>query len=176
MSLQMDKQFFGDLFRTVIISVLILSSLSSVAVAGTPEAVEHVIVSANLQRDGQLATQREVPLLLMVSAEECPYCMVMESDYLVPLLRNRDYDDKVLIRKIHLDSFDDIIGFSGESVAPTDLSQDYGVWVTPTLLFLDGKGKEVQKRMIGLGVRDFVSAYIDESLVRATDAMKRLLP
>lgn len=139
------------------------------------ELVNHVQMSANLQRDGALATERDVPMILMVSAEECPYCMVMEADYLVPLLRNRAYDEKVLIRKIHLDSFDDIVDFSGEAVAPTDVSQRYGVWVTPTLLFLNGKGEEMQKRMVGLGVRDFVSAYIDESIDAATGVMRGLL-
>ncbi len=140
---------------------------------GSP--VDHVEFSTNLQRDGQLATERNVPLLLMVSAEHCPYCLVMESDYLVPLLRNRSYDELVLIRKIHLDSFDDIVDFSGEVVAPTDVSQRYGVWVTPTLLFLNGKGEEMHKKMIGLGVRDFVSDYIDESISTATDTMRRFL-
>ena len=94
--------------------------------------------------------------------------MVMESDYLVPMLRNRAYDSMVLIRKIHLDSFDEIIDFDGKEIAPTDLSQRYGVWVTPTLLFLNSEGEEVQKRMVGLGVRDFVSDFIDQSIAAAT--------
>jgi thioredoxin-related protein len=128
---------------------------------------DQVEMSSNLQRDGALAAKRGVPLLLMVSAEECPYCKVMEADYLVPLLRNRAYDAQVLIRKIHLDSFDDIIDFDGQPIAPTDLSQRYGVWVTPTLLFLDSSGEEVQKRMVGLGVRDFVSDFIDQSIAAA---------
>ena len=140
------------------------------------ELASHVQMSANLQRDGMLVAERDVPMILMVSAEECPYCMVMESDYLVPLLRNRAYEERVLIRKIHLDSFDEIIDFSGESVAPTDISQRYGVWVTPTLLFLNGEGEEMQKRMVGLGVRDFVSAYIDESIDAAAGVMRGLLP
>ncbi len=93
--------------------------------------------------------------------------MVMEADYLVPLLRNRAYDSQVLIRKIHLDSFDDITDFDGSKVAPTDVSQRYSVWVTPTLLFLNGQGEEVQKRMVGLGVRDFVSDFIDQSIAAA---------
>lgn len=149
-------------FFRPIISLLLLW-LSSAAWA----EVEHVPFSNNLQKDAALAAERGVPLLLMVSAEECPYCMVMEADYLVPLLRNRSYDAQVLIRKIHLDSFDEIVGFDGEQVMPTDLSQQYKVWVTPTLLFLNGEGREVQKRMVGLGVRDFVSDFIDQSIAAA---------
>lgn len=129
---------------------------------------DHVAMSGNLQKDGALDAERDVPLMLMISAEECPYCMVMESDYLAPLLRNRGYDSKVLIRKIHLDGFDDIIDFDGQLAAPTDISQRYKVWVTPTLLFLNSKGEEVQKRMVGLGVRDFVSDFIDQSIAAAT--------
>lgn len=130
-------------------------------------AVDHVELSSNLQQDGRLAAERGVPLLLMVSAEECPYCKVMEADYLVPLLRNRAYDSQVLIRKIHLDSFDEITDFDGRKAVPSDISQRYGVWVTPTLLFLNSSGEEVQKRMVGLGVRDFVSDFIDQSIAAA---------
>ena len=171
MSLQIHKQFLLNSTRVLLTALFMIPSI--MAVAGS---LDHVEFSTNLQKDGLLAEQRNVPLLLMVSAEECPYCMVMESDYLVPLLRNREYDSLVLIRKIHLDGFDNIIDFSGKGVAPTDLSQEYGVWVTPTLLFLNSRGEEVQKRMIGLGVRDFVSAYIDESILTATDTMKQFLP
>ncbi|MBT3197435.1 MAG: thioredoxin fold domain-containing protein [Gammaproteobacteria bacterium] len=149
------------------IEVLLLLFLGSAAAE-----INHLRLTDDLQRDGALAAERKVPLLLMVSAEECPYCMVMESDYLLPLLRNREYDSKVLIRKIHLDSFDEIKDFSGHPVEPSELSQNYGVWVTPTLLFLNGKGEEVQKRMVGLGVRDFVSAFIDESLALAAKMIR----
>ena len=62
----------------------------------------------------------------------------------------------------------EIKDFSGHPVEPSELSQNYGVWVTPTLLFLNGKGEEVQKRMVGLGVRDFVSDFIDQSIAAAT--------
>ena len=148
-------------FRYFLWSLLLIHSSSWAT-------VDHVEMSTNLQKDGALAAERGVPLLLMVSAEECPYCMVMESDYLVPMLRNRAYDTMVLIRKIHLDSFDEIVDFDGKAIAPTDLSQRYGVWVTPTLLFLNGKGDEVQKRMVGLGVRDFVSDFIDQSIAAGT--------
>ncbi len=144
--------------------LMLLTILNGVSVA----EYNHIQFSTNLQEDGALAATRGVPLMLMISAEECPYCKVMESDYLVPLLRNRAYDSQVLIRKIHLDSFDDLVDFSGNSVAATDISQRYGVWVTPTLLFLNGNnGEEVQKRMVGLGVRDFVSAFIDQSIFAA---------
>ena len=153
-------------FRSIVCGLLLLGS--SVAIASR----DHVEMSDDLRKDGALAAKRNVPLLLMVSAEECPYCKVMEADYLVPMLRNREYDSMVLIRKIHLDSFDEIIDFNGKSVVPTDVSQRYSVWVTPTLLFLNGQGEEVQKRMVGLGVRDFVSAYIDESIAAAARAIQ----
>ncbi len=150
--------------RLIVMVMLLCGGLPGLSMGGGPVRVES---SNDLQRDAALAVERGVPMMLMISAEECPYCKVMESDYLVPLLRNRAYDERVLIRKIHLDSFDEITDFGGELVMPTELSQRYNVWVTPTLLFLDGRGQEVQKRMVGLGVRDFVSAFIDESIFAA---------
>jgi thioredoxin-related protein len=158
-----------------IFSFIIVFAVSSTAGARESASQEGEIkLSTNLKKDGALAQELGVPMILMFSAEECPYCMVMESDYLEPLLKNRDYDSKVLIRKLHLDGFDDLVNFSGETVSASDISQEYEVWVTPTLLFLDDKGQEIQRRMVGLGVRDFVSAYIDESINLASNSLGKV--
>lgn len=156
----------------IFFSLLILN-ISTMGVARADEGgVSSVPFSANLQHDGRLAMVRKVPLLLMFSADDCPYCRVMESDHLVPLLRNREYDELVLIRKVHLDSSEKLINFSGSAVTPTMLRNSYDVWLTPTLLFLDDKGREIERRVIGLGVRDFVNGEIDELIMAAIGGLR----
>jgi hypothetical protein len=39
---------------------------------------------------------------------------------------------------------------SGKHIATTQLSSRYKVFVTPTILFLDGGGSELAERMIGI--------------------------
>jgi thioredoxin-related protein len=39
---------------------------------------------------------------------------------------------------------------SGKRIATTQLSSRYKVFVTPTILFLDGGGSELAERMIGI--------------------------
>jgi len=47
---------------------------------------------------------------------------------------------------------------------PAAVSGRYGVFVTPTLLFLDADGLEVSKRIVGINSVDFFGAYVDEAL------------
>lgn len=158
----------GFFMQIALFISLLFAGFSAVGEApGRDSYIFSVPFSSNLQSDGELVRNRRIPMILMFSADDCPYCIVMESDHLVPLLRNREYDELVLIRKIHLDSTERIDSFSGDEITPVSLGNSYGVWLTPTLLFLDGKGREVQKRIIGLGVRDFVNGEIDELILGA---------
>ncbi|MBC8520145.1 MAG: thioredoxin fold domain-containing protein [Gammaproteobacteria bacterium] len=155
----------------LLLSLLLVAPSLFGETPGRDTYIFSVPFSSNLQSDGGLAGDSRIPMILMFSADDCPYCVVMESDHLVPLLRNSEYDGLVLIRKIHLGDTEKIVGFSGEKMTSAGVGSSYGVWLTPTLLFLDRKGVEIQQRIIGLGVRDFVNGEIDESIMAAIEVL-----
>jgi len=100
----------------------------------------------------------------MFHAEHCHYCALMENDILSPLIKSKEYDKKVLIRKLQIDESRDIKDFEGKVVEPSDLSDKYEATLTPTLVFLDYNGKEKADKMIGINAVELFGAYLDAEI------------
>ena len=158
---------------------LISFSVSLWLVSGaTWAAGPEVQATDNLAQVGQDAAKRRLPVLVMFSASYCSYCVVLENEILKPMLLSGDYRDKVIIRKVVIDSGGYIKDFDGKDVLASNISSRYNVGVTPTMLFLDAHGKELSKRLIGVQTLDFyggdVDAAIDESIKKLRHPATRL--
>lgn len=105
-----------------------------------------------------------LPLLLEFSSEYCEYCDLLEEEILHPMLRNRDYDRRVIMRKIVLGSATAITDFDGKPIEADRLGQRYNIFVTPTLIFTDHRGREIAERMVGVTTLDFYGGYLDQAL------------
>jgi len=134
-------------------------------------ANHEVPAAGDLRREAGRAEQACVPLLLEFAAAGCEYCTLLEDAILKPMLLNRDYDTRVVMRKLLLDRAATVVDFSGQPVTAANLAQRYRVSLTPTLLFLDGAGEELTERMIGVTTLDFYGGYLDQAL----EASKREL-
>lgn len=120
--------------------------------------------STNLQADGQLARNRQVPLLIMFAMQDCPYCVVVREEFLNPMLISGDYDNKVVIREIHTDSYLKLRDFNGKPVTSGALARRYDVSLVPTVVFVDAEGRELAKRLIGITTVDFYGGFLDEAI------------
>jgi thioredoxin-related protein len=127
----------------------------------------------NLRMEARHAEQKCVPLLLEFSALACDYCRLLEREVLNPTLLNRDYDRRVMMRKVLIDSPVRLVDFDGSETTGEALAGRYKVYVTPTLLFLDRKGRELTERMIGVTTLDFYAGYLDMALDAARATLQR---
>ncbi len=119
---------------------------------------------SDLRALGQRARREGKVVLLEVEASDCGYCRRLEEEILKPMLRSGDYESGTLIVQLAIDGQDDIRGWNGRETTPSAIARRYGVFVTPTLLFLDADGREVAKRIIGINSLDYFGAYVDEAL------------
>jgi len=108
--------------------------------------------------------EKSLGLVLMLHAEDCPYCALMEKEILSPMIKSGDYDDRVFIRKLQIDDARDVKDFDGKVVEPSDISKRYEATLTPTLIFLDYQGNLKAETMVGIGVIDYVGVYIDAEI------------
>ena len=104
--------------------------------------------------------QDNIPLLLEFSASYCHYCKTLETDYLIPMLDDEQFEKRVIIRKIEIDSDKEIEDFLGNKINVTDFAGQYNIIVTPTLLFLDDRGEEIAERLIGMGISEMFYGYL----------------
>ena len=126
-------------------------------------AVE-IITTTNLLADAELARQLHKPILILFSMEDCAYCHYVEEEHLKPMLRNQEYRDKVIIRRIMTDNFDDVIDFDGTKISSIDFSERYNAFVTPTVVFLNHEGAELSKRLLGVSNTEFYGGELDDGL------------
>ena len=113
----------------------------------------------------------QVPVLLYVSRTDCHFCYNFEEEILKPLIRSREYSDSLIIRNLVLDSPDPVKNFAGKLVPPKELALSYDIKVTPTLLFLDTKGRELIPRIVGYQRSEFYFYYFEEAIHNATTAL-----
>lgn len=130
-------------------------------------------VSRDFSKLAELAEARRIPILLMVSQDHCPFCELLKNEVLNPMVISGDYNDKVVMTELLIDVGDSVVDFKGNKVFPGKIAADYKTWVTPTILFLDHQGKEVQKRMLGVNTVEMYGFYLDESIDAALAAVKK---
>ena len=136
-----------------------------------------VPVSTDLQQDGQLARARRLPLLLEFSATDCPYCQQVEQDFLVPLLINAAYRDRILVRRLLVNPGTAVTDFDGVRRSAGELVQRYRARVTPTLVFLDATGHELTEHLVGISTPELYGGYLDACIdtallqIRAPDQL-----
>ena len=140
---------------------------ASLWLAAAPYADVTVPVATDLQRDGSQARSRELPILLTFTSMICSYCELLEQDFLQPMLLGGEYRDKVIFRKLEVGYGSTVTDFTGQSIAVRELSDRYRVFVTPTLLFVDGNGKELAERMIGINTPELFGGYLDACIETA---------
>jgi thioredoxin-related protein len=126
----------------------------------------------DLQQLGSQAKSRELPILLTFTSIICSYCELLEQDFLQPMLLSGDYRDKVMIRKLELGPGASVTDFNGRRIMASELSSRYRVFVTPTLLFIDGNGKELAERIVGINTPELFGGYLDECIETALEHLR----
>ena len=129
--------------------------------------------ATDLREEAALAREKQLVLVLEFSSEYCTYCHRLEELFLLPMQRNADYQDKVLIRYVSLDSFETLIDFDGRNIATDEFAARYGVSLTPTLLFLDADGVEMSEKLVGIWSEDFYGGFIDSRIEEARQRLSR---
>lgn len=133
----------------------------------------HIAELKDLQREAGLINQRDLPMLIIFSAEHCPFCVTVKEEFLKPMLRSGNYTDKVLIRRVELDEGQQLRDFNGKKLSGRKLASRYKVFVTPTLIFLDAQGRELTDRLIGITTVHYYGGYLDDAIDSSLQAMVR---
>lgn len=127
--------------------------------------------TTDLAADGRLAAERQLPILLVFSAHHCGYCELLEEEILKPMLLSGDYEDKVLIRKVILDGVGTLHNFDGQAVEAGSFATYRDVYVTPTILFVDARGRELAPRLVGINTVEMFAGLVDAAIEQARDKL-----
>lgn len=118
----------------------------------------------DLESDAELAQGRKIPLLLMFASQSCPYCVQVEEEFLKPMIISGQYTDKVLIRHVMVDGYEQVTGFDGKRISIDELARRYRVSLVPTVVIVDPGGEPLVPRLVGITTRDFYGGELDDAI------------
>lgn len=153
--------------------VIFLTTLFQLMLFGCAKAATPIKITplTSLLEDLNLANQTKRPLMLVFSTSHCGYCTQVKEDFVQPMLINKAYEAKVIIRLVEVDDGGPIVGADGGRIARSELAEHFGVDFFPTVLFVGPKGEEVAKRLIGITTVDFYGGYLDRAIAQAGQRM-----
>lgn len=128
----------------------------------------------NLYALAKLARDKQLPILVMFAQDDCLYCELVREDFLNPMLQSGEYDDKVIIRQLHIDSFDEVRNFNGKMIDVEELDVNYGAYLTPTVVFLDPNGYELSPRIIGVVNEYFYGEQLDAAIDNSLTKLRKI--
>ncbi|GAB4208559.1 MAG: hypothetical protein Fur0019_14440 [Tibeticola sp.] len=139
--------------------------------AAAPAHAAHAVLqpAADLREQLAQALKRGEPLVVMVSLEGCPFCVVARDHYLAPLYA----EGRIEVVQVDKRSRRTAVDFDGKPTTHDELSNRWGARVAPTVLFFGRGGKEVAERLVGGYLPDFYAAYLDERLAQGRKALQQ---
>lgn len=151
--------------------LLLILFLSSSAISADSESA--VVEETNFQQLALQMKQKGMGLVMMLHAEGCHYCEIMDQEILSPMERSGEYKKRVFIRKLQIDKSDLITDFKGQRVFASNVADNYDSRLTPTLVFLDYSGEEKAVKILGINSIDLFSASVDEQIDELLSVIKK---
>lgn len=164
-----DAMSGREIFNRRIAALALLLCLPGALPAGSSAGKEVVAMQqvTDMRQEARISRTHKLVMVLEFSSEDCVYCHKLEKLFLLPMQRNADYDDKILLRSLSLDEGNSVIDFDGRSITTAEFAARYDVSLTPTLLFLDADGNELSERLVGIWSEDFYGGFIDSRIDEA---------
>jgi thioredoxin-related protein len=160
------------LFSKAVALCLGLASLAWFSLAGAAGAPDKIATALDLSREAAVSRARQLPILILFSSPNCAYCERVKREFLLPMQRNPDYADKVIMRQVEYRGRGRLVDFSGKETTPEQFSQQQKVHLTPTIKLFDAAGHVLTEPLVGLTTPDYYGAYLDRAIDEALDKVR----
>ncbi len=127
-------------------------------------AEEGVPYARNLQRDAVLADKKNGVVLVMFAGEYCGYCEQVLNEFLIPMSRNPEYQNKLVMRRVDNTGFTTVKDFDGSVEDHRKFTSEHGIRMVPTVVLFDKNGKQLGKPLVGLTTVDYYGYYLDQAI------------
>ena len=129
----------------------------------------------SFQADARNSGKSKRPIVVFITQHGCHFCEQLRQQVLHPMIRGDGLNDRVILREVSLDQGIEFSDFEGSLVTGRNFAGRYDAAITPTLLFLDARGREASKRIVGISTIEFYGFYLDKAIASATQAVVKNL-
>ncbi|RRQ23490.1 hypothetical protein D5687_07005 [Guyparkeria sp. SCN-R1] len=118
----------------------------------------------NVQADLDYMQEHQIPMLMFFHATYCTYCQTVDDEFLQTMANDPDYEGRLIIRRVEIDSDLPEIEWQGTSYTPVEFARLQGVQLVPEVIYFAPDGKQVVDELKGVTVPDFYPQYLDQRL------------
>jgi thioredoxin-related protein len=116
--------------------------------------------------------ENKKPIVLLVEQSDCPYCERVKDGFLHPLVLSGDFVNEVHFMRISIDPGEYLRDLNNKDIETTEFCGLYDANFTPTVLFLDGQGKQITEKIVGISSDDYYGFYLERSIKKAITALQ----
>lgn len=139
---------------------------------GLAAAHADVPMAESLAAEARSAETRQLPIMLLFSAPDCPWCERVKAEYLGPMVDDPVYRDKVIIRRIEAGAEGALIGFDGRETTHGEFAASYKITMVPTIKIVDAQGRELAEPIVGFLTPDYYFGYIDAAVEKGLEKVR----
>ncbi len=139
-----------------------------------PVSAGELPMAEDFQQDASDAQDQGVVIMVMFSSDSCSYCEVVREDYMIPMVGDEEYENKVIIRIVDIEGSDEVVGLDGQKQQHTDFADAQGVSLVPVIKFYGPDGKELASELLGYSNEHFYGYYLDNKIDESLAALKAL--
>jgi thioredoxin-related protein len=121
----------------------------------------------DLAVEAQASQAKRLPLLVLFTSPGCPYCERVMQEFLLPMQRNPEYRNKVVMRQVDIGSSMQLRDFGGLATTHAQFSAQHKIKLVPTIKLFDASGRELTQPIVGLLTPDFYGGYLDQAIDEA---------
>lgn len=143
----------------------LLALLPGLVIAGSLEQTD------DLRPIGQVAIERQMPVVLFFNARYCLPCEKLKERSLGAIIRFDQFPEGTQFIEVFIDAEQPIIDFYGEQTSLEELALFYNVTELPSLIFVDGEGNQIARPIVNSGAYEFFGHLLNTHL---KDAIKTL--
>jgi len=115
--------------------------------------------------------EKQAPIMVLFMSSSCGYCETVLKDFLLPMQRDPEYGNRVILRQIETGSKDKLIDFNGSVTTHSAFASRHLAWGVPTVMLFDSHGNELTS-IVGLLTVDFYLAYLDNAISESQAKIK----
>jgi thioredoxin-related protein len=123
------------------------------------------------QAEAEAARSRSVPLVVVFTDDDCPYCQRLIKQVLAPMFAKPGFANQVSLLEFNISRGGKIRDFDGLPVRSRHFVKRLGVFATPTLLLLDYQGREIAPRIVGINDVEEYRRMLQERITAARAAL-----
>lgn len=163
------NESFGTMRIATLITTILAWGISPLVLA---QPVVNLPAARSFEADGKLAASKKIPILVLYTSPGCPYCERAKSEYLVPMLNDPAYKNKVIMREVDITSQSPITLFNGSKSSGAAFAAQHKITMVPTIKLMDAQNEELAEPIIGLLIQDFYFGYIDSAITLGLQKMR----